>query len=148
MQEVLDRTAGQGAPGGQPRLYGTAAPPFAGGGFDFEESDERPAPELDEFSRRRYYRLTRSWPARVLAAECSRLEDSGSRHPRQAAYNPGGRLVTHPLNRSVALSLRLYRALARAFPDEFNNAYGDELAAGRRRRHRSPSPAASRRSSD
>jgi predicted permease len=35
--------------------------------------------------------------------------------------------VTHPLNRSVALSLRLYRALARAFPDEFNNAYGDEL---------------------
>ena len=35
--------------------------------------------------------------------------------------------MTHPLNRSVALSLRLYRALARAFPDEFNNAYGDEL---------------------
>jgi len=35
--------------------------------------------------------------------------------------------VTHPSNRSVALSLRLYRALARAFPDEFRNAYGDEL---------------------
>ena len=35
--------------------------------------------------------------------------------------------MTHPSNRSVALSLRLYRALARAFPDEFRNAYGDEL---------------------
>ena len=35
--------------------------------------------------------------------------------------------MTHPSNRPVALSLRLYRALARAFPDEFRNAYGDEL---------------------
>ena len=35
--------------------------------------------------------------------------------------------MTHPGNRSVAISLRLYRALARAFPYEFKNAYGDEL---------------------
>lgn len=30
-------------------------------------------------------------------------------------------------NRSVAISLRLYRALARAFPHEFKNVYGEEL---------------------
>ena len=30
-------------------------------------------------------------------------------------------------NRPVAISLRLYRALAGAFPYEFKNAYGDEL---------------------
>ena len=36
--------------------------------------------------------------------------------------------MTHPTSRPVAISLRLYRALARAFPyDEFKNAYGDEL---------------------
>lgn len=35
--------------------------------------------------------------------------------------------MTHPQNRPVAISLRLYRALARAFPYEFKNAYGDEL---------------------
>src|SRR5215471_709003 len=35
--------------------------------------------------------------------------------------------MTHPGNRSVAISLRLYRALARAFPYEFKNAYGAEL---------------------
>ena len=32
-----------------------------------------------------------------------------------------------PSNRSVAIGLRLYRALARAFPHEFKNVYGDEL---------------------
>jgi DNA-binding PadR family transcriptional regulator len=37
-----------------------------------EESDERPAAELDD-ARRRYYRLT-SLGRRVLAAECERLE--------------------------------------------------------------------------
>ncbi len=36
--------------------------------------------------------------------------------------------MTHPRSRPVAISLRLYHALARAFPDEFKNAYGDELA--------------------
>ena len=35
--------------------------------------------------------------------------------------------MTHPSNQPVAISLRLYRALARAFPYEFKNAYGDEL---------------------
>ncbi|MGH9723153.1 MAG: ABC transporter permease, partial [Bryobacteraceae bacterium] len=32
-----------------------------------------------------------------------------------------------PQNRPVAITLRLYRVLARAFPYEFKNAYGDEL---------------------
>ena len=36
-----------------------------------EESDERPAPELDD-ARRRYYRLT-PLGKRVLDAECARL---------------------------------------------------------------------------
>jgi len=35
--------------------------------------------------------------------------------------------MTHPANRPVSISLRLYKALARAFPYEFKNAYGDEL---------------------
>jgi DNA-binding PadR family transcriptional regulator len=38
-----------------------------------EESDERPAPELDD-ARRRYYRLTRIGK-RVLDAECARLQE-------------------------------------------------------------------------
>src|SRR5579875_3506564 len=38
-----------------------------------EESDERPAPELDD-ARRRYYRLT-ALGSRVLDAECERLQD-------------------------------------------------------------------------
>src|ERR1700690_2127614 len=38
-----------------------------------EESDERPAPELDD-SRRRYYRLTAPGK-RVLDAECDRLQE-------------------------------------------------------------------------
>lgn len=37
-----------------------------------EESDERPAPELDD-ARRRYYRLTKLG-RRVLDAECERLQ--------------------------------------------------------------------------
>jgi DNA-binding PadR family transcriptional regulator len=37
-----------------------------------EESDERPAPELDD-ARRRYYRLT-ALGKRVLDAECERLQ--------------------------------------------------------------------------
>jgi putative ABC transport system permease protein len=36
--------------------------------------------------------------------------------------------MTHSNNRPVAIGLRLYRALARAFPYEFKNAYGDDLA--------------------
>lgn len=38
-----------------------------------EESDERPAPELDD-ARRRYYRLT-PLGKRVLDAECARLQE-------------------------------------------------------------------------
>jgi len=38
-----------------------------------EESDERPAPELDD-ARRRYYRLT-SLGRQVLDAECERLQE-------------------------------------------------------------------------
>jgi DNA-binding PadR family transcriptional regulator len=38
-----------------------------------EESDERPAPELDD-ARRRYYRLT-ALGRRVLDAECVRLQE-------------------------------------------------------------------------
>jgi len=38
-----------------------------------EESDERPAPELDD-ARRRYYRLT-TLGRRVLDAECERLQE-------------------------------------------------------------------------
>ena len=35
--------------------------------------------------------------------------------------------MMQPPSRSVAIGLRLYRALASAFPEEFKNAYGDEL---------------------
>jgi DNA-binding PadR family transcriptional regulator len=38
-----------------------------------EESDERPAPELDD-ARRRYYRIT-AFGRQVLDAECQRLEE-------------------------------------------------------------------------
>jgi len=38
-----------------------------------EESEERPAPELDD-ARRRYYRLT-TLGSRVLDAECERLQE-------------------------------------------------------------------------
>jgi len=70
MQEVLERT------GGKVRLwpatlYGTLKRLMEAGLI--EESDERPAPELDD-ARRRYYRLT-ILGRRVLAAESRRLED-------------------------------------------------------------------------
>jgi len=70
MQEVLERT------GGKVRLwpatlYGTLKRLIEA--ELIEESDERPAQELDD-ARRRYYRLTRLGK-RVLAAESQRLED-------------------------------------------------------------------------
>jgi DNA-binding PadR family transcriptional regulator len=70
MQEVLDRT------GGKVRLwpatlYGTLKRLIEEDLI--EESDRRPAPELDD-ARRRYYRLT-SLGQRVLAAESERLEE-------------------------------------------------------------------------
>jgi DNA-binding PadR family transcriptional regulator len=70
MQEVLQRT------GGKVRLW----PATLYGSIKrlieaelIEESDERPAPELDD-ARRRYYRLTRLG-RRVLDAECERLQE-------------------------------------------------------------------------
>jgi DNA-binding PadR family transcriptional regulator len=70
MQEVLERT------GGKVRLW----PATLYGSLKrlieaelIEESDERPAPELDD-ARRRYYRLT-AIGRRVLDAECDRLQE-------------------------------------------------------------------------
>ena len=70
MQEVLQRT------GGKVRLW----PATLYGSIKrlieaelIEESDERPAPELDD-ARRRYYRLT-VLGRRVLDAECERLQE-------------------------------------------------------------------------
>lgn len=70
MQEVLERTDGR-VRLWPPTLYGTIKRLI-----DeelIEESDTRPAPELDD-ARRRYYRLT-TLGRRVLAAESARLED-------------------------------------------------------------------------
>ena len=70
MREVLDRTDGK------VRLW----PATLYGSIKrlreadlIEESDERPAPELDD-ARRRYYRLT-TLGRRVLDAECERLQE-------------------------------------------------------------------------
>jgi DNA-binding PadR family transcriptional regulator len=70
MREVLQRT------GGKVRLW----PATLYGSIKrlieadlIEESDERPAPELDD-ARRRYYRLT-TLGRRVLDAECERLQE-------------------------------------------------------------------------
>jgi len=70
MREVLQRT------GGKVRLwpatlYGSIKRLIEAGLI--EESDERPAPELDD-ARRRYYRLT-SLGKRALDAECERLQE-------------------------------------------------------------------------
>ena len=70
MQEVLDRT------GGKVRLWPATLYGTLKRLMDaelIEESDDRPAPDLDD-ARRRYYRLTRLG-RRVLNAECERLED-------------------------------------------------------------------------
>jgi DNA-binding PadR family transcriptional regulator len=70
MNDVLDRTNGQ-IRLWPATLYGTLKRLIDEGLI--EESDERPAPELDD-ARRRYYRLT---PAgkHVLNAESERLEE-------------------------------------------------------------------------
>jgi len=70
MQEVLDRTQGK-VRLWPATLYGTLKRLI-----DeelIEESEERPAPDLDD-ARRKYYRLTRLG-RRVLAAESGRLEE-------------------------------------------------------------------------
>lgn len=70
MQEVLQRTTGK-VRLWPATLYGTIKRLIEA--ELIEESDERPAPELDD-ARRRYYRLT-ALGSRVLNAECERLQD-------------------------------------------------------------------------
>ena len=70
MQEVLGRTHGK-VRLWPATLYGSIKRLIEAGLI--EESDERPAPELDD-ARRRYYRLT-TLGRRVLDAECERLQD-------------------------------------------------------------------------
>jgi DNA-binding PadR family transcriptional regulator len=70
MQEVLGRTHGK-VRLWPATLYGSIKRLMEADLI--EESDERPAPELDD-ARRRYYRLT-TLGRRVLDAECERLQD-------------------------------------------------------------------------
>jgi DNA-binding PadR family transcriptional regulator len=70
MTDVLERTDGK-VRLWPATLYGTLKRLIDEGLI--EESDDRPAPELDD-ARRRYYRLTRLGK-RVLAAESERLEE-------------------------------------------------------------------------
>jgi DNA-binding PadR family transcriptional regulator len=69
MREVLERTNGE-VRLWPATLYGSLKR-LIGGGL-IEESEERPAPELDD-ARRRYYKLTKLGK-RVLELECERLE--------------------------------------------------------------------------
>src|ERR1700675_2664808 len=69
MQEVLNRTTGK-VRLWPATLYGSIKRLIEA--ELIEESDERPAPELDD-ARRRYYRLT-PLGRRVLDAECERLQ--------------------------------------------------------------------------
>jgi DNA-binding PadR family transcriptional regulator len=70
MQEVLERT--NGAVRIWPAtLYGTLQRLISDGLI--EESDERPAAELDD-ARRRYYKLTRLG-RKVLELECERMQE-------------------------------------------------------------------------
>ena len=70
MQEVLNRTTGK-VRLWPATLYGSIKRLIEA--ELIEESDERPAPELDD-ARRRYYRLT-PLGRRVLDAECERLQE-------------------------------------------------------------------------
>jgi DNA-binding PadR family transcriptional regulator len=70
MQEVLQRTTGK-VRLWPATLYGSIKRLIEA--ELIEESDERPAPELDD-ARRRYYRLT-ALGRQVLDAECERLQE-------------------------------------------------------------------------
>ena len=70
MQEVLNRTTGK-VRLWPATLYGSIKRLIEANLI--EESDARPAPELDD-ARRRYYRLT-ALGRRVLDAECERLQE-------------------------------------------------------------------------
>ena len=84
MQEVLERTDGS-VRIWPATLYGALQRMIADGLI--EESEERPAPELDD-ARRRYYKLTRLGRI-VLDRECERLREMlrmAQRKRRQEAY--------------------------------------------------------------
>jgi len=70
MQDVLERTTGK-VHLWPATLYGSIKRLIEADLI--EESNDRPAPELDD-ARRRYYRLT-SLGKRVLDAECDRLQE-------------------------------------------------------------------------
>jgi DNA-binding PadR family transcriptional regulator len=70
MQDVLNRTTGK-VRLWPATLYGSIKRLIAA--ELIEESDERPAPEMDD-ARRRYYRLT-ALGRQVLDAECERLQE-------------------------------------------------------------------------
>jgi DNA-binding PadR family transcriptional regulator len=70
MQDVLNRTTGK-VRLWPATLYGSIKRLIEA--ELIEESDERPAPEVDD-ARRRYYRLTKLG-RRVLNAECERLQE-------------------------------------------------------------------------
>ena len=70
MQDVLNRTEGK-VRLWPATLYGSIKRLIEAGLI--EESDERPAPEMDD-ARRRYYRLTKLGRC-VLDAECDRLQE-------------------------------------------------------------------------
>lgn len=70
MQEVLNRTTGK-VRLWPATLYGSIKRLIEAGLI--EESNERPAPEMDD-ARRRYYRLT-DMGRQVLDAECERLQE-------------------------------------------------------------------------
>lgn len=70
MQEVVNRTQGK-VRLWPATLYGSIKRLIEADLI--EESDERPAPDLDD-ARRRYYRLT-ALGKRVLDAECERLQE-------------------------------------------------------------------------
>src|ERR1700683_5041517 len=70
MQDVLNRTTGK-VRLWPATLYGSLKRLIEAGLI--EESDERPAPELDD-ARRRYYRLTQVGK-KALDAECDRLQE-------------------------------------------------------------------------
>jgi DNA-binding PadR family transcriptional regulator len=82
MQEVLERSAGK-VRLWPATLYGSIKRLMEAGLI--QESDERPAPELDD-ARRRYYRLT-SLGRRVLDAECDRLQELVSAIRLKQAFN-------------------------------------------------------------
>jgi DNA-binding PadR family transcriptional regulator len=83
--DIAERTAGR-LRMGTGTLY-TAVKRMLDDGL-IEESDERPAPDLDD-QRRRYYRLTR-FGREVLAAEARRLESLVGMARRRRVLTPAG----------------------------------------------------------